>query len=257
MHTSARPSKPGARRTEPEKALTGKPAALGDMLRRLIVGAARQLQPGQSQLSECPPAEQADRLCRDTQAAGPRGEPVADRRTAPIHANLRQGDAAEHHVQVARRGQRQAQPLATQAGLFLLCEEVARISFGVRSSTPGELPHHRVTECQHDARHVGLAPRAQQHRIARQRRHREPELGHVEKISSTAGYGAGAGAADSKDPLQVIARRRRHADHAEQDVLGLPVSGGGTAIAGTSELEPAARHSARLPAQRLAGRSGR
>lgn len=53
-----------------KKALTGKPATLGDMLRRLIVRTASQLQPDQSQLSECPPGEHADRLCRGAPAAG-------------------------------------------------------------------------------------------------------------------------------------------------------------------------------------------
>ena len=47
-----------------------------------------------------------------------------------------QRDAAEHHVLVVRLGQREVQLIATQAGLFLLSEVLARISLGVRSSTP-------------------------------------------------------------------------------------------------------------------------
>src|ERR1700733_3316693 len=119
-----------------KKALTGKPATLGDLLRRLIVGTAREFQPGQSQFSECPPGEQADRMCRETPAATLGGEPVSDRRAAMIQANLLQRDAAEHRGLIARLDQRKAQPLAAQAGLFLLSEEVARIGLGVRSSTP-------------------------------------------------------------------------------------------------------------------------
>jgi len=119
-----------------KKALAGKPATLGDMLRRLIVGTASQLQPGQSQLGECPPGEQADRMGRGTPAASLGGEPIPNRRTALIQANLIQRDAAEHHVLVVRSGQREVQLIATQAGLFLLGEVVARISLGVRSSTP-------------------------------------------------------------------------------------------------------------------------
>ena len=92
--------------------LTG--LTLGDMLRRLIVGTASQLQPGQSQLSECPPGEQADRMCREPPTASLGGEPIPDRRTAPIQANLMQGDAAGHHVLVARLGQRSCM-LATSA----------------------------------------------------------------------------------------------------------------------------------------------
>ncbi len=119
-----------------KKALAGKPATLGDMLRRLIVGTASQLQPGQSQLGECPPGEQADRMCRGTPAAGLGGEPIPNRRAALIQANLTQRDAAEHHVLVVRFDQREVQLIATQAGLFLLSEVVARISLGIRSSTP-------------------------------------------------------------------------------------------------------------------------
>ena len=167
-----------------KKALAGKPATLGDVLRRLIVWTARQLQPGQSQPGERPPGEQADRVGRGTAAAGPGGEPVPDRRAAPIQANLLQRDAPEHHVLLAGSGQREVQRLATQAGLLLLSEPVARVILGVRSSTPGEPPHHRITERRHQARHVGLAPGAQQHHVISQGRYREAKLGHVEMIPS-------------------------------------------------------------------------
>ncbi len=119
-----------------KQALAGKPATPGDTLRRLIVGTASQLQPGQSQLGEGPLGEQADRLGRGTPAAGLGGEPVPNRRAALIQPNLMQRDGAEHHVLVVRSGQCEVQLIATQAGLFLLSEVVARISLGVGSSTP-------------------------------------------------------------------------------------------------------------------------
>jgi hypothetical protein len=106
------------------------------MLRRLIVGTASQFQPGQSQLGECPPGEQADRMRRGTPAAGLGGEPISNRRAALIQAYLIQRDAAEHQVLVVRFDQREVQLLATQAGLFLLSEVVARISLCVGRCTP-------------------------------------------------------------------------------------------------------------------------
>src|SRR5580700_2369202 len=99
-----------------KKALTGKPATLGDMLRRLIVGTAGQFQPGQSQLGECPPGEQANRMCRGTPAAGLGGEPVPNRRAVLIQANFIQREAAEHRVLVVRSDQREVQRIAAQAG---------------------------------------------------------------------------------------------------------------------------------------------
>jgi membrane protein len=166
-----------------KKALAGKPATLGDVLRRLIVWTARQLQPGQSQLSERPLGEQADSLRRGTPAAASWGEPVANPRAAMIQANLIEGDGTEHHVPVVRFDQGEVQLIAPQAAGFLLSEEVARISLGVGSITPGEPLHQRITERQHYGRYVGLAPRAQQHHITSKRRYREPEFGHVEMIS--------------------------------------------------------------------------
>ena len=70
-------------------------------------------------------------MCRGTPAAGPGGEPISNRRAALIQANLIQRDGAEHHVLVVRSDQREVQLVATQAGLFLLSEVVARISLGV------------------------------------------------------------------------------------------------------------------------------
>ena len=90
-----------------KKALTDKPAVLGDPLRGLIVGTASQLQPGQSQLGECPPSEQADRMSRNTPAASLGGEPVAERRAALIKANVIQRAAAEHRGLVAWLDQRE------------------------------------------------------------------------------------------------------------------------------------------------------
>jgi hypothetical protein len=166
-----------------KKALTDKPAALGDSPRCLIVGTASQFQPGQSQLGECPPSEQADRMSRNTPAASPGGEPVAERRAAPIKASVVQRAAAEHRGLVARPGQREIQLLTTQAGLFLPGEVAARVSLGVLSSSPREPLHHRVTERQQLARHVGLVSGAQQHDFVGQGRHWKPKLSHVEMIS--------------------------------------------------------------------------
>ncbi len=119
-----------------KKARTGKPATLGDMLRRLIVRTASQLHPGQSQPSECPPGEHAGRLCRGTPDAGLGDEPIPNRRAALIQANLIKRDAAEHHVLVVRLDQREVQLIATQAGLFLLSDVLARISLGVGGTWP-------------------------------------------------------------------------------------------------------------------------
>ncbi len=87
-----------------KKALTDKAAALGDSPRCLIVGTASQFQPGQSQLGECPPGEQADRMSRNTPAASLEGQPVAERRAALIKANVVQRAAPEHRGLVARPG---------------------------------------------------------------------------------------------------------------------------------------------------------